>query len=261
MAGESGGRGRRPFNAQRASQPGGAGGARQQRPARRGDYERGSAPEQPRGATRRPGGEPGPSAPRSFGGGAARGPLGGRGAGGANGAQGGRRFSSPSGATRFDSTGEGRARPQGARPGQPSSGGTGTFRSRLGEASSRGPGLRGGTAAPRRSSLSPFADGGDGSGDRRVGGRQVGGRPGGGYQRNPGFGGGRSGPARGGVPRSAPRRREERPQGYADLDEEQGTAHDHDAIFGAGPIHEPKPQTEEQRPHPAPRRTVRRRAE
>jgi hypothetical protein len=109
--------------------------------------------------------------------------------------------------------------------------------------------------------LSPFANGGDGS-ERRVAGRQVGGQGGrGGFGRGGGFGGGRSGPARGGVPRGAPRRREERPQGYADLDEEHGAAHDHDPIFEPGPMREVSPPAEDQRPRPAARRAVRRRVE
>jgi hypothetical protein len=144
----------------------------------------------------------------------------------------------------------------------------GSFRSRLGETSSRGP-VGSNSAAPRRrSSLSPFAGGGDsseGNGDRRIGGRQVGGGPSRG-----GFGGGRPGGFRGAanrgpVPRSAPRKREERPQGYDDLDhdDQMSATLDPDAIFGGGPAKEPgtPPATDAAAHRPAPRRTFRKHTE
>ena len=85
-----------------------------------------------------------------------------------------------------------------------------------------------------------------------------------------GFGGGRPGGFRGAanrgpVPRSAPRKREERPQGYDDLDhdDQMSATLDPDAIFGGGPAKEPgtPPAPDAAAHRPAPRRTFRKHTE
>jgi hypothetical protein len=109
---------------------------------------------------------------------------------------------------------------------------TGGFRSRLGEASSRSRRNDRGSAQPA-SRLMPFA-GGNRTDERRIGGRQVGSsslRTG--FSRTVSYGGR---PAAGNEPQrrnGGPRRIEERPVGYADLDREDAfdQPEDPDSVF------------------------------